>query len=100
MVSGFLTSPCDHDRIISGDAIEMRMALNASGFLGFSKIPKRSSIPDCSLSPARLAGLLLEQFHVEAERLQLFDHHVERLRQARLQRVFNLDDGLSHASAS
>src|SRR5713101_7032860 len=51
MVSGFLTSPCDHDRIISGDAIEMRMALNANGFLGFSKIPKRSSIPDCSLIP-------------------------------------------------
>src|SRR5438552_4458594 len=37
MVSGFLTSPCDHWRIFSGDASEMRMALKESGSLGFSK---------------------------------------------------------------
>src|SRR6185369_12472110 len=44
MVSGFFTSPCDHERILSGDASEMRMALKLSGFLGFSKRLKRSSI--------------------------------------------------------
>jgi hypothetical protein len=36
IVSGFLTSPYDHSRILSGDAIAMRIALNASGSLGFS----------------------------------------------------------------
>jgi len=25
MVSGFFTSPCDHERILSGEASEMRM---------------------------------------------------------------------------
>jgi hypothetical protein len=44
MVSGFFTSPWDHDRILSGDAIEMRIELKLSGFLGFSKRLKRSSI--------------------------------------------------------
>src|SRR5512133_604009 len=42
MVSGFLTSPCDHSRIFSGDASEMRMAENESGSFGFSKKLKMS----------------------------------------------------------
>jgi hypothetical protein len=44
IVSGFLTSPCDHSRIFSGEASEMRMALNESGSLGFSKKLKMSRI--------------------------------------------------------
>jgi len=32
---GFFTSPCDHERILSGEASEMRMALKLSGFFGF-----------------------------------------------------------------
>src|SRR5271165_4382836 len=44
MVSGFLTSPCDHSRIFSGDASEMRIALKESGSLGFSKKLKMSRI--------------------------------------------------------
>src|SRR5437762_3867413 len=44
MVSGFFTSPCDQERILSGDASEMRIALKLSGFFGFSKRLKRSSI--------------------------------------------------------
>src|ERR1700686_534505 len=44
MVSGFLTSPCDHSRIFSGDASEMRIALKESGSLGFSKKLKVSGI--------------------------------------------------------
>ena len=36
MVSGLRTSPNDHSRIFSGEAIEMRSALNASGSFGFS----------------------------------------------------------------
>jgi hypothetical protein len=37
MVSGFFTSPCDHCRILSGLASEIRMAENESGSFGFSK---------------------------------------------------------------
>src|SRR5271169_5600960 len=99
MVSGFLTSPCDHERIISGDAIEMRIALNASGFLGFSKMPKRSSIS--ILTPWPLSPLrLLEQLHVQAERLELLDHNVERLGQSGLERVLALDDRFVHPRSS
>src|SRR5208282_6158214 len=99
MVSGFLTSPCDHERIISGDAIEIRIALNASGFLGFSKMPKRSSlsvITPWPLSPLRL----LEQLHVQAERLELLDHNVERFGQSGLERVLALDDRFVHSRSS
>src|SRR6187549_1080352 len=42
MVSGFFTSPCDHSRIFSGDASEMRIAENDSGSFGFSKKLKMS----------------------------------------------------------
>src|ERR1051325_9962753 len=42
MVSGFLTSPCDHSRIFSGDASAMRIALNERGSFGFSKKLKMS----------------------------------------------------------
>src|SRR6478609_6643836 len=50
MVSGFLTSPCDHSRIFSGLASEMRMAEKDSGSFGFSKKEKMS----------RISGLLVE----------------------------------------
>src|SRR5438105_9973323 len=54
MVSGFFTSPCDHDRILSGEASEIRIALKLSGFLGFSKRLNRSSIiVSCSCWSAR-----------------------------------------------
>src|SRR5581483_1408386 len=36
----------------------------------------------------------LDQFHIKAERLQLADQHVERLRHTRLDGGFPLDDGL------
>ena len=123
MVSGFLTSPCDHERIISGDAIEMRIALNANGFLGFSKnseqifhscapwlivadlcrdrftrsrfnfptrehfisTKSRTCIADSRIQFGRArqppALRLLEQLDVEAERLELLDHDVERFGQ-------------------
>ncbi len=42
MVSGFFTSPCDHWRILSGLASEMRIAENESGSFGFSKKLKMS----------------------------------------------------------
>src|SRR5713101_3273758 len=132
MVSGFFTSPCDHCRIFSGLASEMRIALNESGSFGFSKklkmsftcpppstpegTPSRWCPPKANVSPKatsrrrrsrllrgwdrRLLGRGLHQLHVEAERLQLLDEHVERLGQARLERVLTLDDRLVHAGAS
>src|SRR5215510_4761352 len=36
MVSGFLTSPCDQERIFCGEAMEIRIALKEVGSLGFS----------------------------------------------------------------
>ena len=42
MVSGFFTSPCDHWRILSGDASAMRIAWKESGSFGFSKKLKMS----------------------------------------------------------
>src|SRR5579875_2853973 len=100
MVSGFLTSPCDHDRMVSGAAIEIRMALKATGFLGLSKTPKMSSIllllPRCPLGPLGF----LQQVNLQTQRLQLFDHYVEGFRQSRLQRVLALDDRLVHPCAA
>jgi hypothetical protein len=43
MVSGFLTSPCDQDRIFSGDAREILTALKFKGSFGFSKKLKYTS---------------------------------------------------------
>ncbi len=48
MVSGFLTSPCDHSRIFSGLASEIRIAVNESGSLGFSKKLKMSRMDHSS----------------------------------------------------
>src|SRR5262249_17716751 len=123
MVSGFFTSPWDHSRIFSGDASEIRIALNESGSFGFSKklkmsftwvspqnfsqedgktgspekgfspsdllaFPSSCSFPlrwrpglCCNLACHLLQGRLvlawcrwiLDQLHVQAERLQLFE---------------------------
>src|SRR5678816_520731 len=102
MVSGFFTSPCDHDRILSGEASEMRIALNARGFLGFSNRLKRSSII-AVLPPWKVQSWLdavLDQLDVECEALQLLHHDVERLGQPGLEHVLSLDDGLVHAGAA
>src|SRR5213080_2073939 len=135
MVSGFFTSPCDHWRIFSGDASEMRMALKESGSLGFSKKLKMSftvssflrlvrsvfgsvswcprhgagtgPVGLCGCGPRflrlrrrRYGGSVLHQLDIEAERLELLDQDVERLRQPRLERVLALDDALVHPGAA
>src|SRR5713226_8679555 len=104
----------------------MRIALNESGSFGFSKKLKMSFtsllLPDrigwrlaafgyrksascCGRSflggwDRGLLGRRLHQLDVQAERLQLLDEHVERLGQARLERVLALDDRLVHAGAA
>src|ERR1700730_9304548 len=68
MFSGFLTSPCDHSRIFSGDASEIRIALKDSGSLGFSKKLKMSRIgafpfPVLPDKPKKLRGSEEERTH-------------------------------------
>src|SRR5213594_1103628 len=95
MVSGFFTSPCDHDRIFSGDASEMRMALKFRGFLGFSKrLNKSSIIGSLSCGPA------FGELDVEREALELLHHDVEGLRPPGLEDVLAFDDRLVHAGAT
>src|SRR6185503_21137466 len=110
MVSGFLTSPCDHSRIFSGLASEIRMAEKVSGSFGFSKKEKMSftCVPPYLLATAsrcrrraarrmdrrrhgrrqeligRPSHAALDELDVEAQRLQLLDQHVERFRQTRV----------------
>jgi hypothetical protein len=51
MVSGFFTSPCDHSRIFSGYASEIRIAENDSGSFGFSKKLKMSLMASLFVAP-------------------------------------------------
>src|SRR5688500_2921468 len=48
----------------------------------------------------RHISLLLQKFHVEAERLQLANENVERLGKTRIVRNLALDDGLVNLRAS
>src|SRR5258708_1401909 len=107
MVSGFLTSPCDHSRIFSGDAKEIRIALNESGSLGFSKKLKISRICfflsllfPAVICPTPVDRRRFDELDVQAECLELLDQNVEALRQPRLERVFALHDRLVHARSA
>src|SRR5512135_3473798 len=95
MVSGFVTSPNDQDRIFSGLASEIFMALKSRGpgVRNGASGDGMAAVPNVSmLGP--LPPSDLQELDVEAERLQLADEHVERLGQARLVRDLALDDRL------
>src|ERR1700693_2512168 len=109
MVSGFVTSPCDHDMIVSGDASE---SFSASKCSSFSKCS--SSLLLCRVFPELfaleadaevqrdlgnilftqndLALVLAQDLDPEREPFQLLDQHAERLRDAGFERVVSLDD--------
>ena len=70
MVSGLMTSPCDHDRIFSGLARPSRMALKSFRGFGFSKKLRTSLRLERSIFPSSLV-ILLQQLDIETERLQL-----------------------------
>src|SRR3954447_16023278 len=98
MVSGFVTSPCDQERIFSGLARRILIASNSiatrpgSGLCLFGSI-KLIWFPR-PLRFQKPSVLRLDQFHVQAQALQLADQNVERFRQPWREHGVALDDGL------
>src|SRR3979411_1897163 len=119
MVSGLVTSPCDQDMIVSGDASE---SFSASKFSSFSKLSLFSSYLLCRVFPELfaleadaevqrdlgnvlvrqndLALVLAQDLDPERKAFKLLDHHAERLRDAGLKGVAALHDRLVRLHAS
>src|SRR5271165_7474613 len=90
MVSGFFTSPYDHDRIMSGDA---RPILIESKF----------STGTCclnNLSKSFITLSLALEFDVDGKGSNLLDQDIERLRHAGFHFVVAVDDRLVHLRTS
>src|SRR3954468_7613435 len=92
MVSGFFTSPYDHERIFSGDASPMRMASNSSSWVTCLNRSSNAFITWISL--------VTLEVDVDREGANLLHEHVERLRHAGLDLVLALHDVLVHLGAS
>ena len=75
MVSGLVTSPCDHDMIFSGDARLMRMASKSDDVTGRAKIYEAIVKGDASFT----AGLP-ESFNVLIRELQSLCLDVELMK--------------------
>src|ERR1700741_2612107 len=114
MVSGFLISPKDHERIFSGEARAIRIwsklgaawtglkMFRTSWFIGY---PVRQNfrarwrgadgpLPSRKTSVGRRAASAVFQLHVQAQRTHLLDQHVEAFRNAGLEGVVAADDRL------
>src|ERR1700716_3593742 len=113
MVSGLVTSPCDQDMIVSGDASE---SFSASKFSSFSKsssyllqllcrvFPElfaleadaevQRDLGDVLFRQHDLALVLAQDLDPERKAFKLLDQHAERLRDAGLKSVVALDDRL------
>src|SRR6185436_20862011 len=83
MVSGFFTSPNDHERILSGEAMPILIASKCSSGVNCLK---RSS------SPFILFSLIAFQFNVDAKGSDLLDQDIEGFRHAGVDGVLALDD--------
>src|SRR3569833_418767 len=113
MVSGFLISPNDHERIFSGDASEMRIwskvgaawtglkIFRTSWFIGYpvrQYFRTRQGGADGPLPARRLrrsrATSAVFELDVEAQRTHLLDEHVEALGDAGFEGVVAAHDGL------
>src|SRR5258708_8568354 len=117
MVSGLVTSPCDQDMIVSGEASE---SFRASKFSSFSKcfslplfrrvFPElfaleadaeiQRDLGDVLFRQDDLALVLAQDLDPEREPFQLLDQHAERLRDAGLEGVVALDDRLAGPDAA
>src|SRR5688500_760544 len=119
MVSGFLTSPLDHERIDSGDATEIAtystwLTLSSPSNSRVDSLVfiitilnngfPRSLLTEIRQRLRRLRRLLqrvgVTHLHIHAQRLHFLDEHVERLGNARLEAVVTFDNALVNARAS
>src|SRR6185503_16080068 len=88
MVSGFLTSPYDHERIFSGEASPILIASNSSSCWTCLK-SSRSAFISVPL-----------QVDVDTQGTDFLHQHVERLGHAGVDLVIALDDVLVHLGAA
>src|SRR3569623_1245607 len=97
MVSGFFTSPYDHERIRSGEASAILIESKSSVWRCWLKRLSKSF-----MSFLLLAGCLLHffQLDVDTERTNFLDQHVEGLGHARDHLVIAVDDVLVHLAAT
>src|SRR6266853_938486 len=107
MVSGVLTAPLLHDRIVSLEATPIATWSNPT-----ARSSPTNSRQECSFiySPIDVLKLskvfknclrgLAADFHVETQALHFLDQHVERFRCARFERVVAFDDRFVDAGAS
>src|SRR5690606_15708804 len=98
MVSGFFTSPNDHERIRSGDASAILIASKSSVGRCWLKRLSRSFIWMFSgrgaLGDRGRRGSVLLQLHVDGQRADLLHQDVEGLRHAGDHLVLAIDDVL------
>src|SRR5258708_17980084 len=114
MVSGFVTSPCDHDMIVSGDAND---SFRASKFSSFSNVfflslfravfPElfaleadaevQRDLGDVLFRQNDLALVLAQDLDPEREPFQLLDQHAERLRDRKSTRLNSSHQIISYA---
>src|SRR6266851_1272130 len=117
MVSGLVTSPCDQDMIVSGDAND---SFRASKFSSFSNVfflslfravfPElfaleadskvERNLRDVFFAQNNLALVLAQDLDPERKAFQLLHEHTERLRDAGFERVVALDDRLVRLDAA
>src|SRR5579863_3776214 len=106
MVSGFFTSPYDHEWIMSGDARPMRMASKSSTWpccfksLSKSFISVHRSISWFSTRYREARTSVLLQFDVDGQRTNLLDQYVEGLRHAGFHAMVAVHDVLVHLGAT
>src|SRR4026208_2152020 len=103
MVSGFLTSPNDQDRIISGEAswirIESKSSTTVCCLNNLSRSFIRSPQRQCGSAPSVSTPFLLE-LDVDAERADFLDEHVEGLGHTRIHHVVAVHYVLVHLGAT
>src|SRR4030095_9974727 len=102
MVSGFFTSPYDHERIFSGDARPVLIASNSSScvtclkrsssaFMRYSRMIRVVAATSCSIPDSASEALEVD---VDRQRADFLHQHVERFRHPGFDLVLALDDVL------
>src|SRR5262245_56260308 len=102
MVSGFLTSPNDHERIISGEARPIRIGSKSStAVCCLNSFTWSFMCSPCDTARVSSASALVRlELDVDAERADFLDEHVEGLGHARVHQVVAVHDVLVHLGAA